>query len=72
MELEPTDPALQAANVALTGRRLERAASRFASVQLRGLDEPAPSDRHHVVWEVAAVCSVALAATLLVFAVWLL
>lgn len=72
METESIDPALQAANLALSGRRMERAASRFASIQLRGLDGPAPSDRRHVMWEVAAVGSIAAAALLIVLGVWCL
>ncbi len=72
MDSEPIDPALQAANLALTGRRMQRAASRFASIQLRGIHEPAQSDRSHVIWEIAAVASIALASALVVCGVWML
>jgi len=72
MESEVAEHALQAANVALNGRRTERTASRLASIQLRGIHEPPRSDRHHVMWEVAAVVSVALAAALFVSGVWFL
>jgi hypothetical protein len=72
MNPDQLDPALQAANLALTGRRMQRAASRFASIQLRGIDEPPRSDRQHVIWEVAAVASIAMAAVLTVFGVWML
>jgi hypothetical protein len=70
MDQEHTDAALQAANLALTGRRLQRAASRFASIQLRGIDADPASDRHHLGWEIAAVSMVSLAAVLGVAALW--
>lgn len=75
MEAEQPDPALRAANLALTGRRTERAASRFASIQLRGLDErglgeSAASDRRNVAWEMAAMLSVGTAALFAVAALW--
>lgn len=72
MDSEAPDHALQAANVALTGRRMERTASRFASIQLRSVQGPPRSDRQHMMWEMAAVGSVALATVLVVFGLWLL
>lgn len=72
MDSEPIDHALEAANLALAGRRIERAASRFASIQLRELGNSARSARHHWAWEAAAVLSVGLATTLFVVGVWFL
>ncbi len=59
------DPALRAANLALSGRR-RREASRFASIELRFTD-PRPGP-----WEIAAIGSVALATVLIVLGVWFL
>ncbi|HEX2731973.1 MAG TPA: hypothetical protein VHM70_10215 [Polyangiaceae bacterium] len=72
MDSESVDHALEAANRALSGRQLERTASRFASIQLRGIEETPRSDRQHVIWEIAAVASIALAACLVVCGFWLL
>jgi hypothetical protein len=72
MEHEPIDQALLAANLALTGRRRERTASRFASIQLREWSTSRGTDRHHLMWEAAAVLSVGFAATLFVVGVWFL
>lgn len=72
MEVEQVDHALEAANVALSGRRLERAASRFASIQLRGLNDPPRFDRHYHAWECAAIVSVGVAAVLFVVGLWCL
>jgi hypothetical protein len=72
MENDPVHHALEAANLALAGRRLERTASRLASIQLRELADSRTMDRHHVLWEAAAVLSVGVATTLLVVGVWLL
>lgn len=71
MDSDPIDHALQAANRALTGRQLERTASRFASIQLRGIQETPRSDRQHLIWEIAAVASIAVATCLAVCGVWL-
>ena len=57
------DPALRAANQALSGRR-RREASRFASIELRFADPRTGP------WEVAAMTSVAVAAVLLVVGLW--
>ncbi len=73
MEPEQPDPALRAANLALTGRRMERAASRFASIELRGIESKmgsSTSDRKHIAWEMAAMFSVGTAALFLVVALW--
>lgn len=70
MDQEQPDHALRAANLALSGRRVERAASRFASIELRSVDSTLPSDRRSLAWEMAAVCSVGGAALLLVIALW--
>jgi hypothetical protein len=59
------DPGLRAANLALSGQR-RREASRFASIELRFVDPKAGP------WEAAAMTSVALAALLLVIALWFL
>ncbi|MEN9580975.1 MAG: hypothetical protein RJA70_3984 [Pseudomonadota bacterium] len=71
MDTDQTDPALRAANLALTGRRLERAASRFASIELRGLERHTPNERRSMVWEVAALLSVGGAALLAAIGLWL-
>jgi len=57
------DPALRAANQALSGRR-RREASRFASIELRFTDPRTGP------WEVAAMTSVAVAAVLVVVGLW--
>jgi hypothetical protein len=62
---QPLDPALRAANIALTGRR-KRETSRFASIELRFTDSQAGA------WEFAAMASVAGAALLVVLGLWLL
>jgi hypothetical protein len=59
------DPALRAANVALSGQR-KRETSRFASIELRFTDQDARA------WEFAAMASVAAAALLVVLGLWLL
>ena len=59
------DPALRAANVALSGQR-RREASRFASIELRFTDPRTGP------WEMAAMVSVATAAVLLVLGLWFL
>jgi hypothetical protein len=62
---EHLDPALRAANLALSGRR-QREASRFASIELRFPDARTGP------WEAAAITSVATAAALMVVGLWLL
>ena len=64
-EEQHLDPALRAANLALSGRR-HREASRFASIELRFTDPRTGP------WEAAALVSVAVAAFLVVLAVWFL
>jgi hypothetical protein len=59
------DPALRAANLALSGRR-RREASRFASIELRFTDPRTGP------WEIAAIASVALASVLIVLGMWFL
>jgi len=59
------DPALRAANQALSGRR-GREASRFASIELRS------KTTHTNPWELAALLAVAFAAGLVVLAIWFL
>lgn len=59
------DPALRAANLALSGRR-RREASRFASIELRFTDPRTGP------WEVAAIASVAVASVLIVLGMWFL
>jgi hypothetical protein len=59
------DPALRAANQALTGQR-RREASRFASIELRFTDPRTGP------WEVAATASVAIASVLIVLGMWFL
>ncbi len=78
MQLESVDPALQAANLALAGRRIERTTTRLASVQLRSLTTPSDarmlvrSARHHVAWEAGAMLAVGLLALCAVVGVWFL
>jgi hypothetical protein len=72
MDSDSMDQALEAANRALSGRQLERTASRFASIQLRGINDAPRSDRQLVIWEVAAIASIAVATCLVVCGVWLL
>jgi hypothetical protein len=64
-EEQHVDPALRAANLALSGSR-RREASRFASIELRF------SDSRSGAWEVAAMASIAMASLLLVLGVWFL
>ncbi len=64
-EEQHLDPALRAANLALSGRR-HREASRFASIELRFTDPRTGP------WEVAALVSVAVASFLIVLGVWFL
>jgi hypothetical protein len=59
------DPALRAANLALSGRR-RRESSHFASIELRFVDPKAGP------WEAAAITSIAVAALLFVVGLWLL
>jgi hypothetical protein len=59
------DPALRAANLALSGRR-RREASHFASIELRFVDPKSGP------WEAAAMTSVAIAALLFVVGLWLI
>jgi hypothetical protein len=59
------DPALRAANLALTGTR-QREASRFASIELRFTDPRTGP------WEIAAMTAVGLASLLLVVGCWFL
>ena len=56
------DPALEAANLALTGRR--RAERALASIELRAIDP------NTGVWEVAAAACVGLATLLIVLGFW--
>lgn len=79
MQLESVDPALQAANLALAGRRIERTTTRLASVQLRSLGGQAPAhsqmgrgSQHHVAWEAGAMLAVGVLAFLLVVGIWFL
>ena len=59
------DPAIRAANDALVGKRT-RDATRFASIELK-LADPRTGP-----WEMAAMASVAVAATLFVVGIWFL
>jgi hypothetical protein len=70
MDLPTPDPALQAANLALHGRKTERAASRFASIQLRDMGASLQAERRTLGWEMAAVAAVGFAAVLGVTALW--
>ncbi len=63
MEVETEDPALRAANQALTGKR-QRDWRHLAMSQLPSTD---PKTRP---WEFAAMASVAIGALLLVLALW--
>ena len=63
-EAEQLDSAIRAANLAMGGRQ-RRAASRFASIELRF------SDRGTGPWEMAAMAAVALASCLIVLGLWL-
>lgn len=79
MQLESIDPALQAANLALAGRRIERTTTRLASVQLRSLGSGsvppqtlARSSQNHVAWEAGAMLAVGLLAFVFVIGVWML
>ena len=73
MEMEHTDPALRAANLALVGKRVQRRpAGRFASVELRAIESSPASDRRNIAWETAAVLSIGAAAVLAVIGLWLL
>lgn len=65
MNEEQRDVALRAANAAITGRHL-RAAKRFASIELRAVDQRSG------VWELAAIGSVALTSLLFVLGIWYL
>lgn len=71
MQWDTFDPALQAANVALINRRVERTTSRLASVQLRHLETP-NDDRLHVAWEAGAMLAVGVAALIAVVGLWFL
>jgi hypothetical protein len=62
---DPDDQALRSANRALTGRRT-REATRFASIELRFTDNRSGP------WEMAAVMSLGVAASLAVLALWFL
>lgn len=66
------DPAIQAANLALDGRRRKQTASRFASIELQRLTAPEPSSRRYIAWELAAVSAIGVAAVLGVSALWFL
>jgi hypothetical protein len=57
------DPAIRAANLALSGRK-HREVSRLASIELRFVDAQSGP------WEAAAMISVALLSLLAVVAVW--
>jgi hypothetical protein len=65
MDHQPLHDALEAANLALSGRN-RSAAGRFASIELRSIDARTGA------WDIAAVASVALATLLLVLGVWFL
>jgi hypothetical protein len=71
MELPTPDPALLAANLALQGRRAPRAASRFASIELRDGTENAVRERRSLAWEMAAVLAVGVATLVGVTGLWL-
>ncbi|HVW28165.1 MAG TPA: hypothetical protein VHC69_22535 [Polyangiaceae bacterium] len=64
MDRQEVETALQAANVALAGRR-QRQASSFASIELRDAD-PTPAK-----WEVIATGLVGLVAIVAVLVAWL-
>ncbi len=65
MNEELRDIALRAANHAITGRQT-RAAKRFASIELRAVDQRSGG------WELAAIGSIALTSLLLVLGIWYL
>lgn len=65
-EFPQHDPALDAANLALTGRNRASTTSRFASIELRHVDPQTGA------WELAAMASVALATVLVVLGIWFL
>jgi hypothetical protein len=62
-EEELLDPALRAANLALSGRK-HREVSRLASIELRFVDSQSGP------WEAAAMVAVGLTAVLVVLAAW--
>jgi hypothetical protein len=64
-EQQHFDPALRAANLALS-RRKNREVSRLTSLELRF------SDPRHTPWEALAMISVAVASVLLVLGLWFL
>ena len=66
------DSAIQAANLALDGRREKQVASRFASIELQRLNTPEPSSRRYIAWEFAAVSAIGFCACLSVIALWFL
>ena len=78
MQLESVDPALQAANLALAGRRIERTTTRLASVQLRSLTTPSDvgtitrTAQRYVAWEAGAMLAVGLLAFCAVVGIWFL
>jgi hypothetical protein len=65
MDQQPLHDALDAANLALTGRN-GRASGRFASIELRSVDAKTGA------WDIAAIASVALATVLLILGIWFL
>lgn len=65
MDQPPLHDALDAANLALSGRN-RRVSGRFASIELRSVDARTGA------WDLAAIASVALATVLLVLGVWFL
>jgi hypothetical protein len=71
MVVATSDPAIQAANLALQGRKTERAASRFASIQLRDVRTSANAERRNLAWEMAAVAAIGVAALLGVAGLWM-
>lgn len=60
---DTVDPALRAANLALSGRK-HREVNRLASIELRSIDA------QNGPWEIAAMLSVAAFALLFVVGVW--
>lgn len=71
MELPSPDPALQAANLALQGRKTPRAASRFASIELRDMASNVTRERRSLAWEMAALLAVGIAALVGVAGLWM-
>jgi hypothetical protein len=63
MEHQQVDAAIEAANVALNGRR-RRETSRFASIELRAVDPSTGA------WEIAAVTCVGFATLIFVLGLW--